>query len=440
MRIRCLLALCLLLLGACFGPSYPVGLPCSENRTCPPGQTCDVDGICRLEPVPPDADLVCGNGRLDPGERCDDGNTMSGDSCPSDCTSDEPQCGNGLAETTLGEVCDDGNNVSGDGCSADCLSTEVCGNGYRDVGEACDDGNNVNGDGCSADCRVRGQCGNGMVDLDVEEQCDERGNTATCDADCTLPECGDGFLNPIAEEACDDGNAVNEDQCTAACAPASCSDGFQNADEIDTDCGGHCGPGSCDLGQNCGNDPDCASALCSAGRCAERPRLVFVTGELLDGNLGGLAGADAHCQRLAESAGLAGTYRAWLSDGRDSPSTRFTRSTGLYVLVDGTVIADGYADLSDGALDNPIALTERGADPPASSGNDCNTGTPTAVWSGTAANGGGVPVGASQLCQDWTSTAGNGQMGDAARFDSPDWSTACASVCTARASLYCIQQ
>jgi cysteine-rich repeat protein len=28
---------------------------------------------------------VCGNGDVEPGESCDDGNTMNGDSCPSDC-------------------------------------------------------------------------------------------------------------------------------------------------------------------------------------------------------------------------------------------------------------------------------------------------------------------------------------------------------------------
>jgi cysteine-rich repeat protein len=342
MRVRCLLALCLLL-GACFEPSYPVGLPCSEGRTCPPGQTCDVDSICRIEPLPP----------------------------PS-----QPECGNGLVDT--GEACDDGNNISGDGCSANCLSTEVCGNGFLDV---------------------------------------------------------------AVGEGCDDGNAVNEDLCTAACALASCSDSFDNADEIDVDCGGHCGPGSCDLEQICGGDPDCDSGFCSESRCAVRLRLVFVTSELFDGNLGGLAGADAHCQRLASDAGLPGAYRAWLSDGRDSPSTRFTRSTGPYVLVNGTVIADSYADFTDGTLDNPIVRTERDADPPESTGNDCNkANSPTAVWSGSAANGGGIPVNAGQRCQDWTSAEGNGQMGDAARFDTPDWSTACSSACTARAPLYCMQQ
>ncbi len=62
---------------------------------------------------------VCGNGVLEAGEQCDDGNTVSGDGCSSTCQIEQPAvCGNGVLEA--GEQCDDGNNVSGDGCSATC--------------------------------------------------------------------------------------------------------------------------------------------------------------------------------------------------------------------------------------------------------------------------------------------------------------------------------
>ncbi|MFA5625329.1 MAG: hypothetical protein WC966_09810, partial [Bradymonadales bacterium] len=79
-------------------------------------------------------------------------------------------CGNG--ELDAGEVCDDGNRVSGDGCSADCLSDESCGNGIVDEGEFCDDGNNDDNDGCRADCLSNERCGNGVIDTHLGEQCD----------------------------------------------------------------------------------------------------------------------------------------------------------------------------------------------------------------------------------------------------------------------------
>src|SRR5438067_8703249 len=60
-------------------------------------------------------------------------------------------CGNGAVDP--GEVCDDGNMVSGDGCRGDCRKIEVCGDGELDAGEACDDGNTNPVDGCNA-CRV----------------------------------------------------------------------------------------------------------------------------------------------------------------------------------------------------------------------------------------------------------------------------------------------
>ena len=95
----------------------------------------------------------CGDGILDPGEMCDDGNNEDGDGCSAMCTL-EPFCGDGNLDP--GEACDDGNNVDGDGCSAICMLEPFCGDGILDAGEQCDDGNNLDGDGCSAACAVEG--------------------------------------------------------------------------------------------------------------------------------------------------------------------------------------------------------------------------------------------------------------------------------------------
>ena len=90
------------------------------------------------------------------------------------------------------------------------------------------------------------------------------------------------------------------------------------------------------------------------------PCRVFVSSTTHSGNLGGLSGADTTCQNLANAAGLPGTYRAWLSDNTQSPSTRFATSTGAYALVNGVTIAASWTDLTDGTLASPITVTELG--------------------------------------------------------------------------------
>jgi cysteine-rich repeat protein len=59
-------------------------------------------------------------------------------------------CGNGVVES--GETCDDGNEEDTDGCLTTCRWA-TCGDGHlRANVEECDDGNGADGDGCSATC------------------------------------------------------------------------------------------------------------------------------------------------------------------------------------------------------------------------------------------------------------------------------------------------
>jgi cysteine-rich repeat protein len=64
---------------------------------------------------------VCGNGVVDPGEACDDGDNDDSNSCSSSCR--PVICGNGIIDGNEG--CDDGNRISGDGCSHYC-EREIC--------------------------------------------------------------------------------------------------------------------------------------------------------------------------------------------------------------------------------------------------------------------------------------------------------------------------
>ncbi len=101
--------------------------------------------------------------------------------------------------------------------------------------------------------------------------------------------------------------------------------------------------------------------------------MVFVSSALFDGNFGngqdntlGHLLADVECQTLASNAGLSGTFKAWISGRVDTGAgplphgvvDRFTQNPGPYVLLDGTQVADNWADLTDGSLDHAIDRTE----------------------------------------------------------------------------------
>src|SRR5262245_8210181 len=120
---------------------------------------------------------VCGNALVDPGEACDDGNTVEDDGCTAKCQL--PTCGD-LSVNAPGEECDDPNPpVSGDDPSQNCYQCKlnVCGDGNLDTEEPrveeCDDGNDVPNDGCTNCMRDGTACGaNGLaatLGLDYDE-------------------------------------------------------------------------------------------------------------------------------------------------------------------------------------------------------------------------------------------------------------------------------
>ena len=165
--------------------------------------------------------------------------------------------------------------------------------------------------------------------------------------------------------------------------------------------------------------------------------VVFVSSATYAGNLGGLDGAHQRCQGLADAAGLQGRFRAWLSDGRRSPTMEFSRS-GSFAYVrpvevgqqSGALVAHGWADLTDGFLNSPIRLDEYG-----------RRVTTTEVWTATATDGTPVdPATSEATCADWTSEGAGltGLVGQTAVDQS--WGAAVARSCAQPARLFCVQQ
>lgn len=102
-----------------------------------------------------DSQTICGNGELELGEQCDDGESNSdslADACRTDCRL--AYCGDRVVDAD--ESCDDGPSNSdfiAGACRADCQPFH-CGDGVPDPGEECDDANATAGDGCSDQCLV----------------------------------------------------------------------------------------------------------------------------------------------------------------------------------------------------------------------------------------------------------------------------------------------
>ena len=124
-------------------------------------------------------------------------------------------CGNGIVEA--GEECDDGNTASGE-CDADCMLPRC----------HCDDGNPCTTDGCDA----QGQCIHALIPRCVPcatgADCDNRN---LCDG---TERCDDGFCAPGVPLLCDDGNPCTVDACDPAmgCIHHSCDDGDPCTDDV----------------------------------------------------------------------------------------------------------------------------------------------------------------------------------------------------------------
>ena len=167
-------------------------------------------------------------------------------------------------------------------------------------------------------------------------------------------------------------------------------------------------------------------ALAGCSSSSGVPARLFITNTMQNAALGGIEGADALCAAQATAAGLDGDFRAWLSTSGSSVSSRLSRSSTPYVLVDGTVVANDWDDLVDGSIMAPVDLDADGLR---------QTGD---VWTGTLATGDSFQ---GQDCEGFTTSSFDviGLCGASASTSST-WTENITPRCLTTLRLYCIEQ
>lgn len=289
---------------------------------------------------------------------------------------DDPACGPGEDVTLCPEQCN------------------TCGDNVVLAEEACDNGLNQDPpyspttprpDACAPGCLAVEFCGDNIKN--GPEPCDAAGiQTADCETDCRVPSCGDGTLNTLAGESCDDTNLLPGDGCSEDC---------------------------------------------------RLERRVFVSSTFFKGDLNfaddnpdmlaGIPLADARCNALALAAELPPVFKAWLSDSDSDPISRFdTNFSGLYRLLspDFPVVAIGWSGLTSGSLAHPIDADETGAL------------TLENVLTNTTPDGSSA---SDQHCSAWTKNDNSSTTIGQSSASDASWTSAFESQCSNAYRLYCFE-
>ena len=327
------------------------------------------------------------------------------------------------AETGAGPSAASG--VGGGGEGGTCAHTEEFCDGHDDdCNGVVDDGNP--GGGALCNTGAIGECAAGFTAC-VQGQLECVGvspSTEICDG-----------LDNDCDGRVDDDPADARGQCDTGM-DGNCLPGIYSCTQAIITCL----PVNAPRGESCDAlDNDCNGIVDDSDDCVRR---VFVTSQAYSGDLGGLAGADAICQLHATTAGLYGTFKAWISDESQSASSRLAHSAAPYVLVDGvTVVAHGWSELTSGGLKHAIEVNEFGGPPPEVT-LGCGA---TAAWVWTGTSSGGQLFAPGQTCAGWTGDSAALLLAGDAHSSDAAWTQKCSGGppepnCTQTAALYCIEQ
>jgi hypothetical protein len=153
--------------------------------------------------------------------------------------------------------------------------------------------------------------------------------------------------------------------------------------------------------------PAALAALSATPAAAQQSGMTFFVtsqGPGKGGDLGGLAGADRHCQALAQAAGAAGlSWRAYLStQGTGAVNARDRMGRGPWKNAKGEVVAQSVDDLhgAGNKIAKQTALNERG-EPVNGRGDSPNRHD---ILTGSQPDGTAFPAGEDRTCGNWTSS------------------------------------
>ena len=168
-----------------------------------------------------------------------------------------------------------------------------------------------------------------------------------------------------------------------------------------------------------------ALSLTGSGQAQQNNMTFFITsaGPGKGADLGGLAGADAHCQQLAQAAGAGGkTWRAYLSTNQGAQggpvNARDRIGNGPWQNAKGAVIATSVADLhsANNKIGRTTALNEKG-EPIKMRGETPNMHD---IMTGSDMEGKAFPGNLNLTCNNWTSsTFGSAMLGHVDREGNP---------------------